>query len=188
MLVSLAVFILSQYPSVDCEVVNGTLTNYTPPGPYQNISCPSNKSAATGSCPAGQFATAATISGLTCAAPPSAPTLVIAPGKTTRSLNAVFTPSATRAMALRYYISFACASTLLVPQTSSVEIFADTNTTPTTSRGVVSFGVSGVVASLSTTLPLVAEIEPNWNVRLVSSGSCNTVSLANVNETPIYLN
>lgn len=183
MLSLIAALVASQ---ATCEIVAGCI------GPPTNLCAqwvmcgPSTFMPTMGACPSGQFVTSTTDSGVTCAAEAPQTTPTITASTPSRSLNANFQPSATKATWVSYSISISCAMTLGGGQTSTVELRSDTSATPTTVRATAANGNSGtlivgVAITNAQTLPLSHLVPAGHNVRLVSSGSC-TVSLVSQTE------
>lgn len=136
-------------------------------------------------CPVGQFVSGFTSGGaIIC----TAPALSLGVTSLSRSLNTNFTPSATNIVNGKYYISFSCSISLTTGQSSTVELRADTNTTPTTARGTIGTGNTGsltVGLSMvnSSTILVDAWFPPGWNGRLVSNGTCTVTSVSATENT-----
>lgn len=112
------------------------------------------------------------------------------PSTPSRALGTTFQPSATNAAMLFYSVAFNCTLSLTGTQTSTVDLLSDTASPPTTVRGRVVAGLGGAltiglnIASPDTKM-LVYLAPPGHNVRLVSSGTCASVTLVAQSEVAI---
>lgn len=110
-----------------------------------------------------------------------------------RTLNSNFTPSSTNAVFVSYSIGMTCTASLSGGQTSTIELRSDTNATPTTVRASISAGNSVSIAISLTaintqTVSLNYLVPPGHNVRLVSSGTCTSLSIVSQSEVAIAFN
>lgn len=109
-----------------------------------------------------------------------------------RALNTNFQLSATTGTWVSYSIAATCTATLLGGQSETVELRSDTNATPTTVRSTtaisnsVSLAIS-ITAINTQTGVISAFIPPGHNVRLVSSGTCTSVSVVSQSEVSFVL-
>lgn len=100
-------------------------------------------------------------------------------------LNAVRQPSTTRPTKLNITGAFDMTSTVLGPQTASVDLLSDSSNPPTTRRGRQRGALSGVGAHAIVPWHLNYEVPPGDYYKLASSASANsTVDLDDLNETP----
>lgn len=102
-----------------------------------------------------------------------------------RTKDAVFTPSADhggRPVRLTVTGMLTCTSTLIAPETASIELRSDSTAAPTTKRADQSFTLSGVVATLTVPFFLSYDVPPGDTVKLVTGGQ-GAVAITSVNET-----
>jgi len=182
MVASLLFAVFSQFPSVDCSFVSGTVYP-GPVGPFQFVSCPSPSVAGPGTCPAGQFVTA-TGAGVTCDTPPAAP-LTATPSTPSRSFNSNFTPSATKAVFVSYSVTIACTASLSGGQSATVELRSDTNATPTTVRAAVananSVSLAIALTAVNTQTSVLSYVVPaGHSVRLAAPSAGGTVCTTSI--------
>lgn len=115
--------------------------------------------------------------------------LLFTPSTPARTLNTVFTPSATNAVMVFYTVSISCSMTLTSGQTGAVELRSDTNPTPTTVRARVSNTNSGTL-TIGLALVNAQEAELSYlvpaghNIKLVSSGTA-TIAITSQSEVLI---
>lgn len=115
---------------------------------------------------------------------------VYAPATSTRTLNSVFTPNATKAVFVNYTIQITCSATIASSQTGKVELRSDTATTPTTARcaventNAIGLGVGiGITNTQSSSLAYL--VPPGHKVTLVSSGT-GTITILNQTEVTLF--
>lgn len=97
-------------------------------------------------------------------------------------LDAARQPSLTRPTRVTATGTIALTSTLITPQSATVELASDSATTPTTVRGSAPATLSGVVASLTLPWSLTYDV-PAGHYYLLATSGAGTVALLTLNET-----
>lgn len=112
--------------------------------------------------------------------------LPVAGSSPSRTLNTNWTPSAdysSRPVRVAVSGTLSCTSTLVAPQTASVELRSDSAATPTTKRADATFTLAGLAATMTVPFFLEYEAPLNDKVRLVTGGA-GTVAITSVTEQP----
>lgn len=113
-------------------------------------------------------------------------TVASSPSTPSRTLNANFTPNATKATMVFYTIEITCILSLLGGQTGTVELRSDSAATPITARCAVRNANSGIIGLTNTQYSVVSYLVPaGHNVRLVSSGTAASITIVNQAEVTI---
>lgn len=95
-------------------------------------------------------------------------------------------PSTTRPTRITVYGTIALTSTLLAAQSATVELHADSSSTPsTTVGGPVTATLSGVAASMTAPFTLAYDLPTGHYYQVVQTAGSGTVTITHVNETPM---
>ena len=92
-------------------------------------------------------------------------------------------PSTTRPTRVTVYGTIALTSTLLAPQSATVELQADSSSTPTTTvGGPLSASLSGVAASMTVPFTLTYDVPAGHYYQVVQTVAGGAVTLTHINE------
>lgn len=184
------------WPTADIPngLVAGSLTSVTKGtgvGQWQEVDVPDTVAAAIAAAVSSitGFATEAYVDSAIAAIPPDDYSgLCAAPGAGSSigspALATPRRPSTTRPTRVTVYANAALTSTLLTPQSATVELRADSSATPTTPvGGVLTASLGGIAASATIPMTLTYDLPANHYYSVVQTAGAGTVTISRIEET-----
>lgn len=187
---------VNPWPTVDVfnGIVDGAYANVakgTGVGQWQELAVPQNIQDAIADAVSDILASYATESYVdaataACCAVPAAGSSVSSPALSSPALSSPRRPSTTRPTRVTVYADVALTSTLLAAQSATVELRADSSSTPTTAvGGPQTASLGGIAASATIPMTLTYDLPVGHYYTVVQTAGAGAVTITRIEETTL---